>query len=561
MQQDVIDDVRFCCYAMKTMNTAETIYDQRIYRYGCLAPKDLGPVLSQMRLAHDYRRALVLIERDRRAKVRALLPEDRGLWRAAFQEHAEKIAAFTASADAKRKEARGASGLRWGTYQLVEQADQASRKDVSMTEDPRYPPWTGDGCVSEQLIKGISLEELTTDTQVQFVPGEGARGQEFGTLRLRVGSDEKRRPIWAEWPMRMHRPLPKGARIQRVTVHRFLGGARTANVRSGRRERWEVQFMLVIPLGAPSVGTGIVGVDLGWRRIGDELRVCAFADEDNKTGELRMTDHMIGGYRRVDTLRSTRDEMRERALAIVRAVRDVPGSPEWYREVTLAAHAWRNPRRIPMLLRDWAAARFAGDEEAFTWLSYWLERDRHLWQWESDQRHKNNEAKKKLFEQFAANLAKKYETVVMEEFDLRTFATRPKKDAILDPEGRKESRQQEHARAWRHLAGTYQLRLAIENAFLVRGGSACRVPAQDTTRTCSACGLIVRRDFGSSIAWTCDCGVVHDQDRNAGTNLCARFRVLVNDGDAFVRKAGKKKEDMGSRFSRARKKKQEKAAS
>ena len=213
-----------------------------------------------------------------------------------------------------------------------------------------------------------------------------------------------------------------------------------------------------------------------------------------------------------------------------------------------------------MLLRAWEEHRFEGDAEAFAWLTYWLVRDRHLWQWESDQNRKNHEAKKKLYENFAADLAKQYGVVVLEDFDLRVFARRPAKDAIVDHEGRKESRQEERARAFRQLAGTYQLRLAIESAFLTRGGGAVRVPAEDTTRTCSACGLVVRRDFGASIAWTCDCGVVHDQDRNAGQNLRERFRVLENDGTARVRKAGKKKEEMGSRFARAKKKRQEKEA-
>lgn len=548
--------------------TETELLDRRVYCYGCLAPKDARPVVDQMYLAHRYRIELSLIERGRRAAVRALLPEDRKLWAAELRSRAAEIAVIDERAADLRRGAREIAsqtwGLYWGTYQLVEEAEQASRRSTPLYEDTRWPPWKGEGSVSVQIMKGMSSSELAQDTQtqVEYVP-DAKRGEEFGTLRLRIGS-AGRRPIWAEWPVRLHRPLPSGCSIKRVTVHRRLGGARTSNPRSGRRERWEVQFILEMRLGAPSCGSGVVGVDLGWRRIGEELRVCAFADEQGRTGELRLSARLIGGYRRVESLRKIRDDMRNHALALVVGLRGEADVPPWFKKATEHAHAWCNPKRIPMLLRDWQVTE-SGEAWpmgalAFAWLSYWLERDRHLWQWESDQSRKNQNCKRKVYENFASSLAKQYETIVLEELDLRVFAIKPSKDALVGPDGRKESQQEEKARAWRHLAGTYQLRLALENAALVRGGSVCRVPAVNTTRTCSVCGLVVRRDFGGSVAWTCDCGVVHDQDKNAGTNLCERFRALEEAGTARVRKAGKAKGEMKSRFVRAKEKKAQRVA-
>lgn len=549
------------------IKTETGLLDRRVYRYGCLAPKDARPVVDQMYLAHRYRIELTLIERGRRAAVRVLLPEDRKLWGAELRAHASEIAVIDERAADLRRGAREIAsqtwGLYWGTYQLVEEAEQASRRSTPLYEDTRWPPWKGEGSVSVQIMKGMSPVKLVQDTQVEYVP-DAERGEEFGTLRLRIGSTG-RRPIWAEWPVRLHRPLPSGCSIKRVTVHRRLGGARTSNPRSGRRERWEVQFILEMPLGDPRCGSGVVGIDLGWRRINEELRVCAFADEQGRTGELRLPAKLIGGYRRVESLRKTRDDMRGRALALVTGLRDDPAAPAWFKKATEHAHAWRNPRRIPMFLRDWQGqgsekGGWSLGEIAFAWLSYWLERDRHLWQWESDQNRKNQNGKRKTYEKFAATLAEQYETIVLEELDLRVFATRPDKDALVGPDGRKESQQEERARAWRHLAGTYQLRLALENAALVRGGSVCRVPAMNTTRTCSDCGLVVRRDFGGSVAWICDCGVVHDQDKNAGMNLCERFRALEEAGTARIRKAGKAKGEMKSRFVRAKEKKAQRVA-
>ena len=531
-------------------NTA--LLDRRVYKYGCLPPKAPSTVIEQMFLAHRYRVTLVLIERARRAAVRALLPEDRKLWSETLKKLKPEIAVIHDRAAELRRGAREICGVYWGTYQLVEAADQASRASLMLSEDPRWPPWTGEGAVSVQLIGGMEKTRLATDTQVRLLAGEGDKGDLYQTLCLRIGS-RGRAPIWTELPIKTHRPLPEGSVIKRVTVRRRLGGARTSNPKSGRREYWTAEFVIEMPLAPSRAGHDIVGVDLGWRRIGDELRVCAFMDSRGESGELRLSSHMIGGFRRTETLRKTRDDMRNRALSMVLALRAT--APEWFRKATERAHAWRNPKRIPVLLGHWSRARWDGDAEAYAWLTYWLERDRHLWQWESDQRRKNLNGKRKFYENFAAHLAERYEMLVLEEFDLRTFARRPAKDALVGPDGRKESQQEEQARGWRHLAGTYDLRLVLENAFLTHGGSACRVPAMDTTRTCGACGLVVRRDFAGSIRWTCDCGVVHDQDVNAGKNLCERFRALEAAGGARIRKAGKSKEEMESRFVRARKKK------
>lgn len=552
---------------------SSTPLDTRVYKYGCLAPREAGPVIGQMKLAHRYRVELCLIERARRAAVRALLPEDRKLWAQALKDRRDEIAVIDEKAADLRRGAREIASkawkLYWGTYQLVEEADQASRRMTSIAQDPRWPPFTGDGAVSVQLIGGLVAGDLDTNTQVQYVPNT-SRGEEFGVLRLRIGSTEGRKPIFAEWPIRLHRPLPKGCTIKRVTVHRRLGGARTANPKSGRRERWEAHFVLEMPLATPRAGSGIVGVDLGWRRIGDELRVAAYADEAGRMGELRLPAHLIGGYRRVEGLRKTRDKMRNLALALVIAARTDSEAPRWYRDATTHAHAWRSPARIPILLGTWRkqvedevekkTKSWALGGDLFAWLSFWLERDRHLWQWESDQNRKNQNSKRKFYEGFGARLASTYSMAALEEFDLRTFARRPGADAFVGSDGRKESQQEERARAYRHLAGTYLLRLVIENAFLTRGGGVCRVPAMDTTRTCSACGLVVRRDFGGSIEWTCDCGVTHDQDINAGKNLCERFRALEAAGTARVRKAGKTKAESKSKFVRAREKRVAKEA-
>src|SRR5262249_49395367 len=65
--------------------------------------------------------------------------------------------------------------LRWGTYQLVQEAvGRAGQAPLWASEDtpadPRFSRWRGEGQVSEQFIKGIAPDGITTHTQAQIDP-------------------------------------------------------------------------------------------------------------------------------------------------------------------------------------------------------------------------------------------------------------------------------------------------------------------------------------------------------------------------------------------------------
>src|SRR6185295_12214865 len=145
----------------------------------------------------------------------------------------EDMAAAEESAKIRLKKARSECGVYWGTYLLQEQAADQARKERT---PPKFVRWCGEGRVSVQIQKGIHLAEVWgADTQIQIQPvhpdawdrsgatRRGVRRRLSRTvLRLRVGSDGagNRIPIWAEWRMVMHRPIPDGARIKVATVSR-----------------------------------------------------------------------------------------------------------------------------------------------------------------------------------------------------------------------------------------------------------------------------------------------------------------------------------------------------
>ena len=163
----------------------------------------------------------------------AELKEARAILKAAKQAIAQdaQVAAQIKAVDAAMaqavRDAREACGTYWSTYLLAEQAMDASRKAPA---PPRFLRWTGDGRVSVQLQGGLDLKDAWgADTQLRIDPvspdaydpskPRGIRRRAQRTiLHMRVQSTDKGRPIWAEWPLILHRPIPPGARIKVATA-------------------------------------------------------------------------------------------------------------------------------------------------------------------------------------------------------------------------------------------------------------------------------------------------------------------------------------------------------
>jgi len=461
--------------------------------------------------------------------------------------------------NAKVKTARAACktlGPYWGSYLLSEKAAEDATFEVvngmrrkmplydgTEPRNPHFKRWTGDGAVSVQLQGGMTVAEALggEDTQLRILNnGTSKNGRRaFARLMLRVSSDG-RNPIWAEWPMVMHRPLPEGARIKVATV---------SCRRDGHRERWTCEITLDTLPVAPHSGSRLaVGVDLGWRAFGDELRVCYWCGEDGAEGELRLDaavtqrpERPANQHRR--SVRTSFGTMQQLTKASeLRAQRDINFNaardalvawlrtaemPEWMRALTVKrgetppsqAQAlaylvqWRAPARLGRLRWRWLDARIDGDTDAFAALSAWEKQDRHLWQWETDQRHQALERRKHLYRNFAAQMAKRYSVLVLEKFNLSKMAKRPDIDEAADSDA---------AQSQRYRAATSILRDALCNAFLSSGGSVEEVPAAGTTRLCHECGEPVIGDAATKVVLACKNGHAHDQDKNAGINILGR---------------------------------------
>lgn len=447
---------------------------------------------------------------------------------------------------------RANCGVYWGTYLLIEQAVETADKK-SERGDPRFRRFDGSGRIGIQIQGGVTTEDLFAGRsnllQIDPLPPDqwdtrSGRRHARTTARIRIGSQGRARaPVWAELSILLHRPLPPGViKTAWVLVRRV-----------GPSVRYDLQLAIEAPSFARrSRGTGTVALDVGWRSLPNgNLRVAYWVDDSGRHGSLELPESLRMSYGLPETLRSHRDTHFEAARAHLRAWLDRQSSlPDWLSEATSHIAHWRDPRRLAVLARrlaaenapdasrlfaawreerlaerprhdlfgpaslisQWLSAHGVRDEatRVATYLYFWAAKNRHLYEWEANQRDKVLGHRKDIYCQWATWLVATYGTIVLEDFDLRSVAKRAKPEEEDDP--------YQAVRHNRTIAAISELRGAIADRAVT--GALVTRPASRTTITCHACGHCEDFDREAELVHTCPgCRSTWDQDRNAAINL------------------------------------------
>jgi transposase len=510
----------------------------------------------------------------------------------------EAIDIVNAEASAKRKAAReeirkAPNHLFWGTYLQIEASDEQVRKmplyDGVEPNDPRFVRWEGHGAVGVQLQGGLA-EALAygTDTRLRISRNPNWKRSEnepeLHLLHMRIGS-EGRAPVWGVWPMlysatgervRIHhpggrrtdrkiRPVPKGATIK---------WAKIMMKRLSDRETWWLCLTVECPeeVGEPTAPTvgGAVAVDIGWRVFDEDLRVAVAADEKKNRIELRLPlgSGGLGHMRKAEEIASRRglefDAARDRLFGQLTVFFSKPPVENehlaWLQAAVADLAKWRSAHRLYRLYQDWSGLwegkllRHPTLDAFLLELEAWAEHDRHLWQWERHAWDVSLRQRREQYRIFAAKLAKSYDTLVLEKFDLRKVARRPV------PESEEENN--DTARHNRQLAAVGELRTCLEQSFVKRRREVVREAAEDSTHICHHCGSVEKFDAAQHLEHVCgSCGQRWDQDDNAAEVLLARYknscehkRAEESTGGARV---AEKPEKKASRWSKRKKKEPE----
>lgn len=412
------------------------------------------------------------------------------------------------AADMKRLH-RKSSGVYWGTYLLVEAAVDAASKGKM---DPKFKRWTGDGKVGVQFQKGLKIADAASDTRIQidYTPQLNAKGKpaKHVICKLRIGS-EGRAPIWATFPIIMHRPLPADAVIRWAWAKRR---------RLGLKYRWELQLVIESRtfVQLPKRDTSVCGINFGWRK-DDSLRVAYAVDHATATpGELNeaieVPKQILERIEHANSLRSILDRVFDEMKAELIPWLASNTVPEWLKEATKHLSAWRNRGRLMNLCLRWKDNPFPGGEEMLEKLEQWRRTERHLYQWEVDERTRALAHRKETYRLVATRLARAYGKIVIHEMDLRKFARH------VQPE--EAETQHEAARSQRFQVAVSEFRAALVLACSNTGCALEIAPSPNITLTCHLCRGECEWDHAKHLLHTCEhCGATWDQDENAARNL------------------------------------------
>lgn len=433
-----------------------------------------------------------------------------------------------ADANAARKAARAESGLYWGTYLAVEQSCGAFRSG----RPPVFRSWHGDGKIAVQIQNGLPWTDALLgidprlSVQIQPLtarPTHNKRGKPLPqarmdsprrlrdaraivTIRLAVGEDEDgiAVPVLIKIPICLHRMPPPDSKVKWIYLHRRW---------KGTRANWSLCFVLAREAWETiEGGPEIAGMDVGWRKVRDGLRVAYIVGSDGHEEQVRLDADHVDRWAKADSIRAIRDEnfnqFKARFAEWGRAVKDRVVLTQLVAERLKTLHAVRSAERLRAFVKRWAAERFAGDYEMFADAQAWADRDAHLHNYEVGIRADAIAKRDHYYRIVAHGLATRYGRLAVEKTNWRELTTKK-------PTGAEEDAPDAMRRMARIAAVGTLLQFVKEKVAQIELRDA-----PYTTTRCHACGTNNQFDAARDLFFTCSgCGMLHDQDRNAAINL------------------------------------------
>lgn len=416
--------------------------------------------------------------------------------------------------------------LFWGTYLAVEQGIATTRGKGKLP--PAFRPWRGDAKLVIQLQKnkGLTFEEALSGKNTylwieETVPGSLRTPEKPSKKKSRQPSSamravvhmviagKQRNLIRVKIPVMFHRKFPEGCRIKWVYL---------LCRRVGCTYRWTVQFVVARKEGfdrEPGKGTAIAGLDVGWRVRPNGLRIgwLYSRDENGKIledREILIESKDVDRWLKADSLRSIRDREFNTLKAWYRKNRKrlpKPGNNlDWLQHGLRYLQQCKAQAKTAALVVRWRSNRFAGDGELFKKFEEWRQRDRHLLQWEANNRRKAIAWRDSEYRNFANKLRDTYKLIAIEDANWKQVIQKRKAE---------EDENTSIIKVYRPIAAVGRLRQILRDTLPVLEASTAW-----TTQTCPKCGKRTKFDAAAELIKTCKhCGYEDDQDRVAGINL------------------------------------------
>lgn len=422
----------------------------------------------------------------------------------------------------------------YGSYMLIEKAFDLTRRmslyDGLDPKNPRFRRFDGGGRIGiqqfqphEPIDKVVSMNP--TSKFVQIVPisstpikKDGSKkkvgNKDLRLLRLRIGTHEDQSPIWADFPMVYHRPIPIGVNVASVQV---------VMTKVGSREVWAVSITVDQVSEKNTISDQVIAFDLGWRMYPNQNKIVIATghDTNNQEIEIAVSDQLLKQLLKVDELKSVRDKefdlIRSQLVSWLKSSESI--LPDWLVEDAKTLYKWKSKSRLVKLINNWNENRFIGDESIMGTSGHWKKtltrgngllgwkyHDFHLWNWETSQSRKARLSLRDFYRTEAAKLASKYGAIVFENIKGNTLAR-----------GKVGGHN-------RQLTAPFEFRSISKMIFGGRGKNYEEVPAQYSSMDCSDIECGHRNEKTAALEFFCDkCGKEIHRDKNAAKNLLARY--------------------------------------
>jgi transposase len=426
--------------------------------------------------------------------------------------YSERIKEINKSTSEKNKRAyHEYAGCYWGTKTIQkESADVAvrsARKDL-----PSFRRGGGNCVIGVQVHYGVPATEISTCSMVQVDRPEKWEKRCVVGARVRVGSTGKNNsiPIWCQLEMIMHRPFPDGSTIKVAkVVRKVLAG----------KEKYEMLFVLELPTPKKENidENKCISLDLGWRLLKNgELRIGYMWDGKNEK-ELKLPTRITNAIDKAYYIQSVRDQnLNEHKKYMLKALSVAP--IEWHEKYCKYLHLSSSQRRWSWFARQWRDDRWEGDEFLFEIMEKWRKGDAHLWLYQENSRDQALACRKDLYRNIGARLAREYDVLVVEDFNLMESQRKSKLES-----GKVDIMA---ARRQQRNAAPHILRECLSGAFIGRGLTVVKVDRKNTTKKCNICGHIEEKwEKEDEMSHKCGkCGIIWDRDRNAAKNIYEIWR-------------------------------------
>jgi len=464
----------------------------KVFKYGALPPSKDGKIREQMKFGRDYYNFLVERENERRQGIWGgkeppkpphnhengdgkKCEECKNFWKLMTDFYMKSgfldIKPYRAEFIEK--------GLYWGTYLIHEEAFSAAVKKTVWHKLLKFRSYREGGACGVQIISTNNNPENMYKISVVEDHRTGRRKGQRHQIQLRVGSDEKRKPIWSE-PIYFERHRPIQGRVVLVRVcMKYVG----------LKEVWSVNITCKdVPDRTDNSNKGIVAVDVGWRVLKDDSVRIAFAmDKKGNETEFSMKKEWRELSKRADRIRSYRDNM----------LNELKEKNKKFKLIKNPSSVYKFAKKNGLL----------NDE-----ILEWCKREKHLYDYEIGCRRHSTASRVNDMRVWIRSLRRKYKTVVIKNSSHKEMKDRKK--AIESGMLQAQRRNAHHCSPGEVIEELCKVFGRKENVKIV--------PAEYTTATCNSCKHV--NEFGPEQFVTCEsCGATEDRDRVSTRNILGLY--------------------------------------